>query len=281
MPINDQRKRTNLNEVQKEAHHDSESILLQESRSDLTSNRDEALTSQSNENLNSQVLHDEIGLASNQLSNHEPGSTENGSKPSNQTEEKSSRSRRRRGGRQRNRSDRSRPMTATETLETTSHTTDAITSIAIESTEPSPVVVIQPGIEAVNAANPEPQQLIDSDTWTEHRLQESSPPPHIEKVDLTEAQDFSIKAISQVRQDQFSVDSVSTSKPTTVTAPIVIDLPDLSKSGLVMIETVQEKVSENLDEEIVLARKPRRKTTSAKINTTEAAGLLVQVETKD
>lgn len=97
MPINDQRKRTNLNEVQKEAHHDSESILLQESRSDLTSNRDEALTSQSNENLNSQVLHDEIGLASNQLSNHEPGSTENGSKPSNQTEEKSSRSRRRRG----------------------------------------------------------------------------------------------------------------------------------------------------------------------------------------
>lgn len=118
---------------------------------------------------------------------------------------------------------------------------------------------------------------MNSDAWAEHRLQEVPP----EKIERTEDQASSIKAANSVTQDELSVDSASSFKPVTVTAPVVIDLPDLSKSGLVMIETTQENVSEILDDEMLLTRKPRRKTPAAKIDAPETAEPLIQIETKD
>ncbi len=271
-PANDQRKRNNLNEVHKEAHQDTESILLQESRSDLT--HDETLVGQPKDNQNSQLVHNSVELASNQPEIHELGSTEGNIKQSEQTEEKS-RPRRRRGGRQRNRSDRPRSTATSETLETTSHAVDAIPSIAIASTEPFEIVA-RSDFEAVNSTDHQSQPM-NSDAWAEHRLQEVPS----EKIERTEDQASSIKAANSVTQDELSVDSASSFKPVTVTAPVVIDLPDLSKSGLVMIETTQENVSEILDDEMLLTRKPRRKTPAAKIDAPETAEPLIQIETKD
>ena len=271
---NDQRKRNNLNETHKEAHQDTESILLQESRSDLTAYHDETLVSQPKDNQSSQLVHSSVELASNQPEIHELGSTEGNIKQSEQTEEKS-RPRRRRGGRQRNRSDRPRSTATSETLETTSHAVDAIPSIAIASTEPFEIVA-RSDFEAVNSTDHQSQPM-NSDAWAEHRLQEVPP----EKIERTEDQASSIKAANSVTQDELSVDSASSFKPVTVTAPVVIDLPDLSKSGLVMIETTQENVSEILDDEMLLTRKPRRKTPAAKIDAPETAEPLIQIETKD
>ncbi|HNC41639.1 MAG TPA: hypothetical protein PK522_07625, partial [Nitrosomonas sp.] len=226
------------------------------------------------DNQNSQLVHNSVELASNQPEIHELGSTEGNIKQSEQTEEKS-RPRRRRGGRQRNRSDRPRSTATSETLETTSHAVDAIPSIAIASTEPFEIVA-RSDFEAVNSTDHQSQPM-NSDAWAEHRLQEVPS----EKIERTEDQASSIKAANSVTQDELSVDSASSFKPVTVTAPVVIDLPDLSKSGLVMIETTQENVSEILDDEMLLTRKPRRKTQAAKIDAPETAEPLIQIETKD
>lgn len=275
---NDQRKRNNLNEAPKDTHHDAESILLHESRSELPSDQAETSTTHFKEGTSSLISRDEPELTSSHRSAQVSESTEGNLKQGEKTEEKG-RSRRRRGGRQRNRSDRSRSTVTTEALETTSLEIDAVTSIMIASTEPSEVVA-EPSFEAVNSTYHQPQP-IDSDVWTEQRLQEVSSQPRIEAIERVEDEDSSIKAISQGEQDEFSVASVSTFKPIAVTTPVVIDLPDLSKSGLVMIETTQEKVSEVLDEETVSTRKPRRKTPPVKVDTSEITEPLIQIETKD
>lgn len=279
MSANDQRKRNNLNGAPKETHQDTESILLQESRSDLTSYHDETLINQPKDNQSSRLVQDESELTSDQSATHELGSTENSLKQGEQTEEKS-RLRRRRGGRQRNRSDRSRSTTTTEALEATPHAADSIASIEIEPTKLTEVVT-QPDFEAVNTPYHQPQRTDSLGIGAEHQLQEMPSQSHIEKAELVENQVSSIKTTDQARQDEFPVDSASIFRPATITAPIVIDLPDLSKSGLVMIETTQEKVSEILDEEMVLARKPRRKAPLTKIDALETAEPLIQIETKD
>ena len=276
---NDQRKRNNLNEIAKDTHHDAESILLHESRSDLPTYQDEVPTTRLQESVSSLMPQGEPELTSDQRTAQASESTENNLKRGEKTEEKG-RSRRRRGGRQRNRSDRSRSTVATEVLETTSLETDAVTSIMSTSTEPAEIVA-QPSFEAVNSIYHQPHQPIDSGVWTEHRLHEVSSQSRIEAIERVEDQASSSEAISQGRQDESSVDSISTFRPIALTTPVVIDLPDLSKSGLVMIETTQEKVSEALDEETVSTRKPRRKTPPAKVEISDITEPLIQVETKD
>lgn len=103
-------------------------------------------------------------------------------------------------------------------------------------------------------------------------VNEDSPPPAAKKQSSRRA-----PAVNQTVQN-------STIQPESSSAPAPIaeisvpkELPDLSKSGLIMIETPPEKV-EMVTEEIIIPKRPRRRVRKAATPETEP---LMQVETRE
>ena len=264
MASQDQRKRNSVNELPKETEtqHDTESILLHESKLDLTAHSEECLTNQPSPSQNSHLAHDEATLVIDQPATQEAGLVENGQKQAAELTEEKGRPRRRRGGRQRNRSDRSRHQAVVKDVIETSPGEVGSNEFLNNNVENVSETSTQHLFETEAIATDQPQ-VINAESDTMDRPQETS--------------------VKNENQFETIIDIptklVVTPKPDI--PPVVIDLPDLSKSGLVMIETAQEKVSENLEEEPAVTRKPRRKTSSTKINGSEAPEPLIQIETKD
>ncbi|NBQ71155.1 MAG: hypothetical protein EBU46_20910 [Nitrosomonadaceae bacterium] len=103
-------------------------------------------------------------------------------------------------------------------------------------------------------------------------VSEDSPPPAVKKQSSRRAP----------AADQTVQNSTIPPEPAPIPTPIAEisapkELPDLSKSGLIMIETPPEKV-EMVTEEIIIPKRPRRRVRKAATTPTEP---LMQVETRE
>ncbi|TXI35714.1 MAG: Rne/Rng family ribonuclease [Nitrosomonas sp.] len=161
------------------------------------------------------------------------------------------RNRRHRGNRNRDHNGQGR--NAAENLETV---VDEAPSVAVQLDEHP--ISLQPVVVVVEA------EVIP--------VSEDSPPPAVKKQSSRRA-----PAVNQTVQN-------STIQPESPPVPAPIaeisvpkELPDLSKSGLIMIETPPEKV-EMVTEEIIIPKRPRRRVRKAAAPQTEP---LMQVETRE
>lgn len=180
--------------------------------------------------------------------------------------EERGRSRRRRGGRQRDRTERSRVNPDAENEDTAS------------SAQFQPVV---------SSADQEVTPKLIT-FKTENPVIETSEPTH--KFEPTEhTPDFSTISPASPTQHDSTFDHLPSpaeselpEPPSSHTRPAesctVTELPDLTKSGLVMIETAPDKISDRV-EELPLPKRPRRKPTVLK--TEGSSEPLVQIETKN
>lgn len=197
-------------------------------------------------------------------------STEEGITPveasSEQIEEREERgrSRRRRGGRQRDRSERSRFHKAAEAEEAAS----------LEQTQPESHFDEQVATQKLITFKAESALSEISETSEKSEPVDRSPVTTTTPAPIPQF-DLSFERISAPTEHEATTSQPS--PPQSAEPRAVSELPDLSKSGLVMIETAPDKVSETV-EELSVPRRPRRKPTTLKTIESEP---LVQVETKD
>ncbi|SFL79718.1 Rne/Rng family ribonuclease [Nitrosomonas communis] len=185
-----------------------------------------------------------------------------------QTEEREERgrSRRRRGGRQHDRSERSRLHKVAEAEE----------AISLEQTQPESHFKDQAPAPKLITFKAESILTELSDTSEKSEsvdhspdLSVTAPPAPIPQFDL------SFEHISAPAAYELSASQPSS--PKSVEPCAVSEFPDLTKSGLIMIETAPDKISETV-EDLTSPRRQRRKPATLKIIESEP---LIQVETKD
>nr|WP_281720331.1 Rne/Rng family ribonuclease [Nitrosomonas nitrosa] len=197
--------------------------------------------------------------------------------------EERGRSRRRRGGRQRTRADRPQISHTAETEETSSALPVQSDTDTGEEKQPDThyPITVTPQIVPLAPEVAETSKPLEPTEQTE-------PAPIL----LAVSPDFSAQTEPSLDhvQESVAIESLESPSPqitppqstqthtkTPTEIPKTIELPDLTKSGLVMIETAPDKVSETV-EEPDLPRRVRRKPVAPKSIESEP---LVQVETKD
>lgn len=265
MLAHEQRKRHDLNEPQSESPHELVGALFEE-RMTPEHNGEVVQKGHESQATRRKQIHPPRGekaLAETELPTEEiiPAI-----EASHEQVEERTRSRRRRGGRQRDRTERFRANRQTETED----------SAYSEQTEPgnhsdsqaTTQKLITFKAESTASGMSEPSQQSESADRSPDLLV-ASPAP-------TAQLDSPVERIPVPAEHE--PPAFQPSSPQLSTPRAVIELPDLSKSGLVMIETAPDKVSEVVEELSPPKRKPRRKPAVSKTIQSEP---LVQVETKN
>jgi ribonuclease E len=264
MLAHEQRKRHDLNEPLSESPHELAGALLEE-RMTPEHNGEVVQENHESQTARRKQIHpprEEQALAETELPAEEviPAI-----EASHEQVEERTRSRRRRGGRQRVRTERFRANRETE-IEN---------SAPLEQSEPenhsggqaATQKLITFKAESIVSEMSESSQQSESADRSPDLLTAS--PASITQLDSTEER---IPVLAEHEPPAPQPSSPQLSEPRAV-----IELPDLSKSGLVMIETAPDKVSETV-EELSPPRRPRRKPAASKTIQSEP---LVQVETKN
>lgn len=186
--------------------------------------------------------------------------------PAAQVEERT-RSRRRRGGRQRDRTERSRADSVAEAEDTASAAQLQSVTGSDNQAEAQKLITFKTESQATESSG-EASQKSELTAQTADFSTTSSPAP------ITQP-GLSFDYLSSPTESELSA---SPSRPSRSSkSRSLSELPDLTKIGLVMIETAPEKVSDTV-EELSLPKSPRRKPT---ILRTDESQPLVQIETKD
>jgi len=176
--------------------------------------------------------------------------------------DKRGRSRRRRGSSHHDREDRTSPSQTAELEEIAPITASNLIEPVTYTTGDSPEV----GAKHIDLPTAEPTPEIELATAD---LPDTSvaDQPDISTIELTE----------EINTGSNSPDTEIQETPVPSQA---ITLPDLTQSGLIMIETAPDKISETEDITLVPSRRTRTRT-SRPVESDEDAGPLVQVETRD
>jgi ribonuclease E len=174
------------------------------------------------------------------------------------TSEKRGRSRRRRGGLHRDRAERTRSTKPTE-LDEAAQDTDRITTDLID--QSTPTISIEDSVQALTASSVNNESIPSTDdSAPELSAGVNNTDRMPEPTDDSEQSDSELEPLNQpIQQPQEE-----------------IKLPDLSQSGLIMIETASEKVSDTI-EMLVPPKRPRNRPNNVE---PEKSDPLVQIETK-
>lgn len=264
--VQEQRKRHDLHEPLQELPHEPTGALLEEQIAPEAHERaiPKSRDSQLARRKQARPLHTEKVPTEAELPTEEGITPIETSPEQIEEREERGRSRRRRGGRQRDRSERSRLHKAVEAEEAAS----------LEQTQPESHFDEQAATQKLitfkaESALSEISETNEKSEPVEHTPETATSPTPIPQLDL------SFERISAPTEHEPT--AYQPSPPQSAESRSVSELPDLSKSGLVMIETAPDKVSETV-EELSVPRRPRRKPTTLKTIESEP---LVQVETKD
>ncbi|MCO6428780.1 Rne/Rng family ribonuclease [Nitrosomonas communis] len=263
MLAHEQRKRHDLNEPLHESLHEITGALLQEqitpghNGEHVQKNRDSqsARRKQARPSREEKILLTETELPTEEVI---PAIEA----PHAQVEERV-RSRRRRGGRQRDRTERSRANSVTETEDIASFVQAEPESHFYAQAETQKLLTFK----AENTAS----EMSEASQQTES----ADHAPDLLPASSTAPFDLSLERAPAPAEHEPPASSPTPPQPSEPRA--VIELPDLTKSGLVMIETAPDKVSE-IVEEFNPPRRPRHRPVALKTIESEP---MIQIETKD
>lgn len=265
MLAHEQRKRYELHEPVQEVAHEITGALLHEQVTPGHNGEEiqKSLDSQIARKKQARLPREEKILTEAELATEEVISAEVTTQE--QVEERP-RSRRRRGGRQRDRSERARADRVAAAEETDSFVQAHPETQPEE--QPAELKLITFKVESIASEESEPGQQSEAVEQAPDLLT-ASPVPLVTDFDSS-CEHAAIPA-----EQEMAVSPIS--PPPSPEPRAVSELPDLAKSGLVMIETAPDKVSETV-EELTPPRRPRRKPIAPEKTESEP---LVQIETKD